>query len=198
MITTPMSRHRRWLTMGIGGVMAAGTAAALVFTPAAGAEADNEPPPIRAVLLTTDPGHNEFTDDVAVQVRDKPDGRSTTVNNMRDASNIAVGEFTVQPGAWFPWHTHPGTGLIAVAQGDLVFIYSDDCIERPYGQGEAFVDPGIVHTAYNPSDTETVVIATFIGAPADAPLATAVDAAAATEFNERCGTDAPVPDEHGH
>jgi quercetin dioxygenase-like cupin family protein len=122
--------------------------------------------------------------------RDAP----TTVVNLRDASNIAVGQFTTQPGAWFPWHTHPGAGLVALAQGDLVFIYADDCIERRYAQGEAFVDPGTVHTAYNPSATNaTVAIATFLGVNAGAPLAAAVDADTATALNAACETHAPVP-----
>lgn len=184
------ARPSRFRVLAVAVLMAL-AAAVLALTLSAGAEADHVP--IHAVPLTT-PGHNEFTDDVAVQVRDKPDGRPTEVVNLRDASNIAVGEFTIQPGAWFPWHTHPGTGLVAVAQGDLVFIYADDCVERPYDQGEAFVDPGVVHTAYNPSDTQTTIaIATFIGVPTGAPPATPVDAERAQALNERCGTDAPIP-----
>ena len=166
------------------------TAAVVAFAPAA--EADHLP--IHPEVLTTEGVHNEFTDDVAVQVRNKPDGRPTTVVNLRDASNIAVGRFTVQPGVWFPWHTHPGTGLVAVAEGELVFIFADDCVERPYDEGEAFVDPGIVHTAYNPGDTETVVIATFVGVPEGTPLATPLPAAKAVALNTKCGTDAPIPE----
>jgi quercetin dioxygenase-like cupin family protein len=150
--------------------------------------------PIHALPLTT-PGHNQFTDDVAIQIREKPDGRSTEVVNFRDASNMAVGEFTIQPGAWFPWHTHPGAGLAAVVRGELVFIYADDCVERPYNEGEAFVDPGVVHTAYNPGDVETVVVATFLGVPADAPLATPVDPGVGRALNSACGTEAPIPGE---
>jgi quercetin dioxygenase-like cupin family protein len=131
------------------------------------------------------------------RVRDKPAGRSRAVVNLRDASSMAVGQFTVQPGAWFPWHSHPGTGLVAVAKGDLVFIYSDDCVERRYEEGDAFVDPGIVHTAYNPGDTETVVIATFLGTAAGAPLATPIGAEEASALNEACGTQAPVPEVAG-
>jgi quercetin dioxygenase-like cupin family protein len=186
-MTTTLRLPRTALVTGAG-LLAAGV---LVLMLTGGAEADD--PPIRAVSLTTE-GHNEFTDDVGVQVREKPAGRSTEVVNLRDASNVAVGEFTIQPGVWFPWHTHPGTGLVAVAQGDLVFIYADDCVERPYDEGDAFVDPGIVHTAYNPGDTETVVIATFLGVPEDAPLATPVDSDTAEALNDDCGTEAPVPD----
>jgi quercetin dioxygenase-like cupin family protein len=176
---------RRALLVGAGLL----ATAALALTLTGGAQADHLP--IHATPLTTE-GHNDFTDDVAIQVRDKPDGRPTTVNNLRDASNIAVGQFTVQPGVWFHWHTHPGTGLVAVAQGDLVFIYADDCIERRYNEGEAFVDPGVVHTAYNPGDTETVVIATFIGVPDGAPLTTPILGDEAEDLNARCGTESPT------
>jgi quercetin dioxygenase-like cupin family protein len=186
--TDPRNSSRTMLA--IAGLTALAAVAALVGMLSARAEADHMP--IHAVPLTTD-GHNEFTDDVAVQVRVKPDGRPTTVVNLRDASNIAVGEFTIQPGAWFPWHTHPGPVLAAVAEGDLVFIYGDDCVERPYDEGEAFVDPGLVHTAYNPGDTDTVVIATVLGVAAGAPAATAVDADQAVALNAACGTEAPVP-----
>jgi quercetin dioxygenase-like cupin family protein len=182
--------QRSVLTVGAGLLVLAVAIAALALLVATEAEADHEP--IHGVPLTT-PGHNEFTDDVAVQVRDKPAGRSTEVVNLRDASNIAVFEFTIQPGAWFPWHTHPGPVLAAVAQGDLVFIYADDCVERPYDEGEAFVDPGLVHTAYNPSDTATVVIATVLGVAAGAPAATPIDAEQAMALNQACGTEAPVP-----
>jgi quercetin dioxygenase-like cupin family protein len=174
----------------LAGVALLALAGAMMLVFAGGAEADHEP--VHGVPLTT-PGHNVFPDDVAVQVRDKPAGRSTEVVNLRDASNIAVFEFTIQPGAWFPWHTHPGPVLAAVAQGDLVFIYADDCVERPYNEGEAFVDPGIVHTAYNPGDAATVVIATVLNVAAGAPAATPVEAAEATALNVACGTEAPVP-----
>lgn len=171
-------------------VLAAATALALAFT--GGAQADHQP--IHTETLTTPGQHNQFTDDVALQVRDQPDGRSTEVVNLRDASNMAVFEFTIQPGATFPWHTHPGPVFAAVAQGDLVFIYGDDCIERPYDEGEAFVDPGLVHTAYNPSDTDpTVVVAAVFGVAPGAAPATPVDPDEAAALNDACGVDAPIP-----
>ena len=170
----------------------------LVLASTVGAQAEDPPPPIGVETLSTPEQHNEFTDDVAVQVRDKPDGRSTEVVNLRDASNMAVFEFTIQPGAEFPWHTHPGPVFAAVAEGDLVFIYGDDCAERPYAQGEAFVDPGLAHTAYNPGDEPTVVIATVFGVDADAAPSMNVDPEDAEAFNEACGTDAPVPEPASH
>lgn len=190
------STHTLRLILLFGGLLLLVTTVALAITFASGAEANQ--PPIHAERLTT-LGHNTFTDDVAVQVRDKPDRRPTEVVNLRDASNIAVFEFTIQPGAWFPWHTHPGPVLAAVAQGDLVFLYGDDCVERPYPAGEAFVDPGLVHTAYNPSDSEeTVVVATILGVDTDAAPAIPVGPAEAEALNERCGTPAPIPNGGNH
>lgn len=196
MTTTTQPRVRRRSLVLAAGALAVIGALTLALSSGAQAE-DDSPPPISAEVLTTPEQHNEFTDDVAVQVRDKPDGRSTEVVNLRDASNMAVFEFTIQPGAEFPWHTHPGPVFAAVAEGDLVFIYGDDCAERPYNQGDAFVDPGLAHTAYNPSDTdETVVIATVFGVDAGAPPSIFVEPEEAAALNEACGTDAPVPESH--
>ncbi len=192
-ITQPRAL-RRSLLFAAG---ALAVAAALALASTGGAQAD-DPPPIDAVPLSTPGQHNEFTDDVALQVRDKPDGRSTEVVNLRDASNMAVFEFTIQPGAMFPWHTHPGPVFAAVAEGDLVFIYGDDCAERPYTHGEAFVDPGLVHTAYNPSDEPTVVIAAVFGVDSGAPPSINADPEEAEALNDACGTEAPVPEGHQH
>ena len=124
-------------------------------------------PPIAVELLT---GRHEFTDDVDAQIRLKPEGRSRHVVNF-DPSKMVVAKITVQPGARFPWHTHPGPVMVAVTQGDLVYTYGDDCVERTYPAGTAFVDPGNnVHYAFNPTGGETVLIATFLGVPADRSL----------------------------
>ena len=60
--------------------------------------------------------------------------------------------FTIQPGAVFPSHTHPGTVLISVTEGDFVFMFAEDCERRDYSAGTALVDPDdTVHTAWNPN-----------------------------------------------
>jgi quercetin dioxygenase-like cupin family protein len=115
----------------------------------------------------------QFTDDVSAQIRFKLDGGPTTVLNMPDASRTFVAQFTVQPGAQFPWHTHPGPVIVNIQQGELVYVRAADCVERPYAAGTAFVDPGSgnVHSAYNPSESvPTVFVATFFDLPADGPL----------------------------
>ena len=147
----------------------------------------------------TDHRH-EFTDDVRAQVRAKPDGRPMGVANLRDASNLAVVEITIEPGAQFPWHTHPGPVLVAVkdgaGEGDaaFVFVFADDCEPRPYEVGQAFIDLGKdVHMAYNPSDQDTVVIAIFLAAPdADAEdprLTVPVPADEGADLDDKCGIE---------
>lgn len=158
-----------------------------VATPAPAANLDEAPlPPIFVEPLTA---RHQFTDAVAAQLRLKPGGRSREVVNLPDVSNLAVLRITVQPGARFPWHSHPGPVLVAVTQGTLVYVYADDCIERPYPAGTAFVDPGFenVHFARNPTGGETTIVATFLGAPAAGPLTVPVEPAVAETLDERCG-----------
>ena len=130
-----------------------------------------------------------FTDDVAAQIRVKPDGRAAEVINLQDASNIAVVRFTVQPGVRFPWHSHPGLVMVSVTQGELNFVYADDCVKRSYPAGTAFVDPGFgnIHYAFNPTAGETVIVATFLGVPpAPAPLTNVVDAETSAALDAKC------------
>ncbi|HEX2194370.1 MAG TPA: cupin domain-containing protein [Candidatus Limnocylindria bacterium] len=104
----------------------------------------------------------------------------TDVINFDDPSLTQVVKFTVQPGAMFPWHSHEGSVVVNVTSGELVYVAASDCVERPYGPGEAFFDPGHghVHTAYNPGTVPTVLIATFYGLSATGALSTPVPAPA--------------------
>jgi quercetin dioxygenase-like cupin family protein len=132
--------------------------------------AQQTPPPIATEFLT---GRAVFTDDVDLKLKIKPqDGGPRTVVHSKDASRTLVARFTVQPGAQFPWHTHPGPVVVNVTRGELVYVPAEDCSERSYPAGTAFVDPGHghVHTAFNPTDEETVFVATFYEAPAEGPL----------------------------
>lgn len=120
-----------------------------------------------------DPVRGAFTDDVDVQVRLRFDGTpGTDVMNLGNPSSIAMARLVVEPGAMFPWHTHPGPVLVSVVSGELVYVDADDCVERPYAAGTAFVDPGRgnVHTAFNDGDENTVLVATFLDADASGPL----------------------------
>ena len=152
----------------------AALAAALVAVLLIGANvmpsaAQEPPPPIATEFLT---GRAVFTDDVDLKVKIKPDGEATQVVNAKDPSRTVVARFTVQPGAQFPWHTHSGPVIVNIVEGELVYVPAEDCSEREYPAGTAFVDPGHghVHSAFNPTDDVTVFVATFFEAPAEGPL----------------------------
>ena len=170
---------------------APGGSAASTDAPAA-AVMDVQPIAIEALT-----GRHAFTDEVSLQARIKLDGGSTAVVNVPDPSRVTTLRITVQPGARFPWHTHPGPVVVTVAEGDLVLMYAEDCVRRPYG-GAVFVDPGnSVHTAYNPSaTTPTVLIATFFGVPASGPVTLALPPEQQSALDVQCGaTGAAV---HAH
>lgn len=131
--------------------------------------AQDPPPPIAAEFLTD---RAVFTDAIHMKLRIKLDRKSTRVVRVKDPSTTVVGRFTVQPGAQFPWHTHAGPVVVNVVEGELVYVDAKTCTERSYPAGTAFVDPGQghVHTAFNPTEGETVFVATFFDAPAEGPL----------------------------
>jgi quercetin dioxygenase-like cupin family protein len=127
-------------------------------------------PPIASEPLS---GRAAFPDDVDLKLKVKLNGQKRVVVKATDPSRTQVVRFTVQPGARFPWHTHPGPVIVNVIQGELVYVDSEDCAEHSYTAGTAFVDPGHehAHTAYNPTNAPTILVATFFEAPAaPAPL----------------------------
>ena len=131
--------------------------------------AQQPPPPIATEVLT---GRAVFTDDVDLKMKIKLDGHGARVVKAEDPSRTLVARFTVQPGAQFPWHSHAGPVVVNVTKGELVYVDGDDCVERPYAAGTAFVDAGHghTHTAFNATGEETVIVATFYEAPAQGPL----------------------------
>jgi quercetin dioxygenase-like cupin family protein len=144
-------------------------AVALVGTNVLPSAAQQPPPPIATELLT---GRAVFIDDVDLKLKVKLDGHETRVVKAKDPSRTLVARFTVQPGAQFPWHSHAGPVVVNVTEGELVYVDGDDCVERPYAAGTAFVDAGHghTHTAFNATSEETVIVATFYEAPAQGPL----------------------------
>lgn len=150
--------------------LTAAFAGALVVAPAATPPGTEAPPePITVELLTP---RSAFTDPVTIGIDVNLDGQLAHELAVEDPSNTVVAKITVQPGAAFPWHTHPGPVLVNVSAGELIYVRADDCAERHYPTGAAFVDPGqgSVHTASNPGDDVAVLIATFFQVPADGPL----------------------------
>ena len=169
------SRHgKKRGTVLAAGVIAVLLASVSMLQPSAAQQA---PPPIATEILT---GRAVFTDDVDLKFKIKLSGQPTRVVNVTDPSRTVVGRFTVQPGARFPWHSHRGPVVVNVTQGELVYVDADDCLERSYPAGTAFVDPGRghVHTAFNPTNDVTVFVATFFEAPAEGPLLIPADAPA--------------------
>ncbi len=134
------------------------------------------PPPIATEFLT---GRAVFTDDVDLKAKIKLDGKATRVVHVKDPSRTVTARFTVQPGAQFPWHSHRGPVVVNVAEGELVYVDADDCVEREYPAGTAFVDAGHghIHTAFNATDEVTVLVATFFEAPEEGPLLIPADPA---------------------
>jgi quercetin dioxygenase-like cupin family protein len=146
------------------------------------------PDPITAVPIGGE--RTVLTDDVGIDIRLGVEGREELLIEYSDASHVAVVEITVQPGAAFPWHTHPGTALAGLQDGELIYVYADDCVERSYPAGTMFIDPGgdNVHMAFNPSyTTAAVVVVTFIGVPAEGGLTLPVDEAQQAALDEACG-----------
>ena len=126
---------------------AAALATALVAVVLIGANvlpsaAQRPPPPIATELLT---GRAAFTDDVDLKLKIKLDGNATRLVNAKDPSRTLMARFTVQPGAQFPWHSHAGPVIVNVTSGELVYVDADDCKERAYPAGTAFVDAGRPH-----------------------------------------------------
>lgn len=137
--------------------------------------AESDPPPISVEPLTP---RSQFTDRLRIELTLKADGRRRDVIRVRDQSRTLVARIIVQPGAQFPWHTHPGPVVANVVEGALTYVFADDCVHRPYPAGTVFIDPGQgnVHTAYNSTDSVTTVMATFFEVPADGPVTIPVDA----------------------
>jgi quercetin dioxygenase-like cupin family protein len=158
----------------------------LLFGATAIAMAD--PEPIMAEPLSL---RHAFTDSVSMRITQNLEGMPQHVVEIDDASHVAVMQFTIQPGAVFPWHTHPGTVLISITEGDFVFVFAEDCVKREYSAGDALVDPGdAIHTAYNPgAEGETVVVATLLGVPAEGGLTLPVDDAEGARLDEACDID---------
>jgi quercetin dioxygenase-like cupin family protein len=130
--------------------------------------AAQEPPlPITTEFLSP---RSVFPDDIDMKIKINRGG-GTEVVKVVDPSRTVTTRHTIQPGARFPWHSHAGPVLVNVVVGTLVYVETD-CGERAYPAGTAFVDAGHghVHSAYNPTGGETVIVATFFQSPVEGPL----------------------------
>jgi quercetin dioxygenase-like cupin family protein len=148
---------------------AAALIAVLIGASVVPSTAQQSPPPIAVELLTD---RAVFTDNVDLKLKNKLDGKATEVTNVKNPSRTVTARFTVQPGAVFGWHTHPGPVVVNVAQGGLTYVAADDCVQRRYPAGTAFIDAGgdHVHNAFNHTGGPTVLVATFFGMPQTGPV----------------------------
>jgi quercetin dioxygenase-like cupin family protein len=123
----------------------------------------------------------DFIDQVDVKFK-LGTAQGNVISNVAGAGEVIVQEITIGPGGSTGWHSHPGPVVVVVKSGALAFVDAPGgvCREREYRAGTAFVDPGQghVHTAYNRSTSENLVlIATYFDVPAGASQRS--DAAAA-------------------
>jgi quercetin dioxygenase-like cupin family protein len=165
-------------------ILAAGT---VVFVPGTASAAETAPQPMVTQPLTD---RHAFGDEVAARITVRREGLDDVVVDIDDASTMTVVEFTVQPGFKFPWHSHPALALVAVTEGELVYVGAGACAESTYPAGTAFVDPGFghVHMAFNPSeDDEASAVVTFLGAPKEGPLTLPVAEEEGAALDEACG-----------
>jgi hypothetical protein len=97
-----------------------------------------------------------------------------------------------------PRHSHPGLVMVTITDGALTFVYGDDCVQRRYATGTAFVDPGFgnIHYAFNPTGGETVFVAIFLGVPATGPLTLPVGAAESVALDAKCNVAAAMSHTH--
>jgi quercetin dioxygenase-like cupin family protein len=163
------------MTRKRGVATAAALIAVLLISVNALPSAAQEPqPPIAVEPLT---GRAVFTDNVDLKAKIKLEGKATEVVKVKNPSRTVTARITVQPDAEFGWHTHHGPVVVNVAEGELTYVGAEDCVEREYPAGTAFIDAGgdHVHNAFNPTNGPTVLVATFFRAPPAGPLSIPAD-----------------------
>ena len=84
--------------------------------------------------------------------------------------DVVFQSFTMSPGGYTGWHTHPGPTFVAVAQGEGTLYHGvSGCPAHKYGAGTAFFQPTTeVHNFRNEGSTPLVVFA-FYALPAGTP-----------------------------
>lgn len=157
-----------------GAVLSLGAATAIASTTPPSTEPPTPPVAVEEFtrLDADTPVRGAFTDTVTATMSITRDGIDPVEIDIADLSHIAVTRMTFQAGAQAPWHTHNGPVIVSVVEGELTYVMAEDCSQHTYPAGSAFVDPGHgnVHSGYNATDGLTVVVNTFLEAPADGPL----------------------------
>lgn len=159
--------------VGGGAVLSIGAASVMASTTPPSTEPPTPPVSVEEFTKLDDDTfvRGSFADTVSGTISVTREGMDPVVIDMADLSNVAVARLTFQPGAHTRWHTHAGSSLVTVIQGEVVYVMADDCSEHSYPAGTSFVDPGHgnVHSVYNPTDGPSVVVTTYLEAPAEGP-----------------------------
>ena len=71
-------------------------------------------------------------------------------------SDTYVQDFTIAPGGYSGWHSHPGHSFVMVRSGTASFYQAaDPATPQVYPAGTGFVEePWVVHNAVNEGDTD--------------------------------------------
>jgi hypothetical protein len=114
-------------------------------------------------------------DDIRGQLRLRLDGAGPThVMNMKDVDHLQLVKLTFEPGDVVDWHVHPGPVIVIVDDGTLHVTSAGDCVRRPYGPSEVYIEqgPGDVLRVENLPDAgeDTVIYALFFELPSEGPL----------------------------
>lgn len=121
-------------------------------------------PPVHGTILARGP----FTEEVDLKVKARIAG-DLELAQVDDAADTIVQQFTVQPGGFTGWHSHPGPAFVTVAQGTFTYYDGEDesCTGIPYGPSESFVDmgQGHVHSARNEGTDEVGLYVMYFDVP---------------------------------
>lgn len=151
--------------------------ALVVSTPAVADEHNNGEPEGQAdvdepegfdVEVVTE--HAPFADDVAATFEvTHPDAEDDDpiVVDLEDASSALLAEVTWEEGGRSGWHRHPGMSIVQMVDGEIEHTMEGDCTPRTYSAGDAWIDPGDVHTA--DSEEGAFAYITFLGIPEGEP-----------------------------
>jgi quercetin dioxygenase-like cupin family protein len=63
--------------------------------------------------------------------------------------------------------------IVHMVEGEIEFTMADDCVTRTYSAGDAWIDPGAVHTADSEGRARAYVI--FLGIPEGVPATESID-----------------------
>ena len=130
------------------------------------------PPTPAPGVVTSTFGVGRFENIDSLTKTDVDPGRRTNFWKARlktkGASDLYVLQNTIQPGATFGWHSHPGPSLVIVKSGTATFYMADDptCTPEQVSAGSGFVDNGHdTHVVRNEGSVDLVtVVVSFVPA----------------------------------